>query len=215
MNLLQKSAFRLQFITHHNEKYDYLQSADLALRGGCRWIQLRMKEADLSEIEKVALQLKPMCDAHNAVFLIDDHVELCKKIGADGVHLGKMDMSPAEARSILGDEFLIGGTCNTFEDILSVKDSVDYIGCGPFRFTETKKKLSPVLGIEGYQSIVCECSHTQIDIPMVAIGGITLQDIPEILGTGMNGIAVSGAILNAQDPVKETNRFIHKIEKEF
>lgn len=215
MNILQKNAFRLQFITHQNNQYNYLQGAELALKGGCKWIQLRMKEASLEEIESVALQLKPMCEAYMAVMLIDDHVELCKKVGADGVHLGKSDMAPQEARAILGEGFIIGGTCNTFEDIRAIHEHVDYIGCGPFRFTETKKKLAPVLGVEGYQSIVCECSHAQIDTPLVAIGGITIQDIPDIMDAGMNGIAISGAILNAKDPAKETDRFLHKIEKFF
>lgn len=215
MNILQKNAFKLQFITHTNDRYDYLQSAELALNGGCRWIQLRMKEAAIEEVERVALQLIPLCKEKNAVFILDDHVELCKKVGADGVHLGKLDMDPAEARKILGDDFIIGGTCNTFEDIEKVAPYVDYIGCGPFRFTQTKKKLAPVLGIEGYQSIICDCIENNITVPIVAIGGITLNDVPEIIESGLNGIAISGAILNAEDPIKETDRFLHKIEKKW
>ncbi len=215
MNILQKNAFKLQFITHTNDRYDYLKSAELALNGGCRWIQLRMKEAAIEEVERVALQLIPLCKEKNAVFILDDHVELCKKVGADGVHLGKLDMDPAEARKILGDDFIIGGTCNTFEDIEKVAPYVDYIGCGPFRFTQTKKKLAPVLGIEGYQSIICDCIENNITVPIVAIGGITLNDVPEIIESGLNGIAISGAILNAEDPIKETDRFLHKIEKKW
>ena len=78
----------LQFITHYTERYTYLDSAQMALEGGCQWIQLRMKECPLDEIEKTAIKIKEMCLAHNAVFIIDDHVELAKSIGADGVHLG-------------------------------------------------------------------------------------------------------------------------------
>ena len=99
----------LQFITHHTEKYSYLDSARMALEGGCKWIQLRMKEAPLEEVEAVALQLKPMCKEHDAILILDDHVELAQKLEVDGVHLGKTDMPVAEARQLLGEAFIIGG----------------------------------------------------------------------------------------------------------
>ncbi len=200
------NSFPFQFITHYNDKYNYFQSAELALKGGCKWIQLRMKEASLEEIEVMALRIKPLCKEYNAIFLIDDHVEICKKVNADGVHLGKNDMNPAEARKILGNQFIIGGTCNTYDDILSIKDSVDYIGCGPFRFTTTKKNLSPTLGLDGYRNIVWNCRSNGINIPIVAIGGITVNDIADILQSGPNGIALSSTILNAEDPIKETEK---------
>lgn len=203
--------FALQFITHSNDRYNYLQSAELALEGGCKWIQLRMKDVPVEEIKPIALKIKTLCKEHNAIFLIDDHVELCKKVGADGVHLGKNDMNPAEARKILGVDFIIGGTCNTYEDILKIKDDVDYIGCGPFRFTTTKKNLAPVLGLDGYKEIVWNCRSNNINIPIVAIGGITAEDIPDILNAGPNGIALSGTILNSPDPVSETENIVRII----
>ena len=208
---LWKNNFPLQFITHRNEKYDYLQSAQLALEGGCKWIQLRMKDASPEEIESMALRVKSLCQKYNATFIIDDHVEICKKIKADGVHLGKSDMPPAEARKILGNQFIIGGTCNTYEDILTVKDSVDYIGCGPFRFTATKKNLAPILGLDGYRNIVWNCRSNGINLPIAAIGGITVDDITDILNAGANGIALSGTILNAENPVAETGRVVGTI----
>ncbi|MEG1562390.1 MAG: thiamine phosphate synthase [Bacteroides sp.] len=200
----------LQFITHHTEKYTYLDSARMALEGGCRWIQLRMKEASLEEIETVALQLKPLCKAHGALLLLDDHVELARKLKVDGVHLGKSDCPVAQARKILGEAFIIGGTANTFEDVLLHNSAgADYVGVGPFRFTATKTKLSPVLGLEGYTSIVAQMKAAAIQLPVVAIGGITYEDIPAILQTGVSGIALSGAILSAPQPIEETKRIIH------
>ena len=89
---------RLQFITHFTEKYSYVDSARIALEGGCRWIQLRMKDADASTLEETALIVQKMCKDYGATFIIDDHVSLVKKIMADGVHLGKNDMPIAEAR---------------------------------------------------------------------------------------------------------------------
>ncbi len=193
---------KLQFITHFTERYDYLDAARMALEGGCRWIQLRMKDAPLDEVEAMALPVQTLCRRYGAIFVIDDHVELVKKIGADGVHLGKNDMPVDEARQILGSDFIIGGTANTFDDIRRLHQAgADYIGCGPFRFTETKKNLSPVLGLQGYRDIVRQMRQNGIDLPIVAIGGITLPDIPEILGTGVTGIALSGMILHAPDPV--------------
>ena len=209
MNL---DAFRFQFITHKTERYSYLQSAEMALQGGCKWIQLRMKDAPIEEVEAVAWQVKELCKQYQAVFLIDDHVELCKKVAADGVHLGKDDMHPQQAREILGNNFIIGNTCNTFEDIfLQSKLPIDYIGLGPFRFTSTKKKLAPVLGLEGYSMIMENCRKNGIDIPIVAIGGITKDDIISILQTGVHGVALSGAVLQADNPIEETEMIMKKV----
>lgn len=199
----------LQFITHFTEKFSYSDSARMALEGGCRWIQLRMKEASAEDLEKEALYIQNLCRQYNATFIIDDHVELVKKIHADGVHLGKKDMPVAEARHILGKDFIIGGTANTFEDVEAhYKAGADYIGCGPFRFTTTKKNLSPILGLDGYRSIVSRMKDNGIRIPIVAIGGITYDDIPSIMETGITGIALSGTILRADDPVAETRRIM-------
>ena len=188
----------LQFITHQTERYSYLESARMALEGGCKWIQLRMKDAPLEEVEAVALQLKPLCKEHEAILILDDHVEL-----------GKKDMPIDQARQILGEAFIIGGTANTFEDVVQhYRAGADYLGIGPFRFTTTKKNLSPVLGLEGYSSILSQMKEANIEIPVVAIGGITFEDIPAILHTGVNGIALSGTILGADNPVEETRRII-------
>ncbi len=200
--------FPFQFITHQTEKYSYFQSAQMALEGGCKWIQLRMKDAPEEEVGAMALRVKSLCMEYGATFIIDDHVGICRKVEAHGVHLGKNDMPPAEARKILGTQFIIGGTCNTYEDILAIKDDVDYIGCGPFRFTTTKKNLAPVLGLDGYRDIVWNCRSNGINLPIVAIGGIAAEDIPDILNAGANGIALSGTVLNAKNPVEETKRII-------
>ncbi len=199
----------LLFITHQTDKYSYIQSVEIALAGGCKQIQLRMKDASPAEVEETGLIIKKMCDENGADLYIDDHVSVCKNIGATGVHLGKMDMSPAEARHILGNDFIIGGTANTFKDIKRLYEAgVDYIGLGPFRFTTTKKNLSPVLGLDGYQRIINQCKEAHIHLPVLAIGGITVSDIPEIMETGVSGIALSSTILQAEDPVEETKKIM-------
>lgn len=202
----------LQFITHYTDTIGYLDSVKIALEGGCRWVQLRMKNASVDEIRPIALQTQTLCKATGATFVIDDHVELVKEIGADGVHLGKNDMPIDEARNILGEKFIIGGTANTFEDVvMHYKNSANYIGCGPFRFTTTKEKLSPVLGLEGYRGIVKQMRENDINIPIVAIGGINAEDIPAIMETGITGIALSGTVLRAENPVEEMKKLIKMI----
>ena len=199
----------VQFITHTTATIGYEDSAMLALRGGCKWIQLRMKGATDDEVRPIALQVKEWCREQQATFLIDDRVALVKELQIDGVHLGKNDMPIAEARKILGDGFIIGGTANTFEDVKAHYEAgADYIGCGPFRFTTTKEKLSPILGLEGYKDIIQKMKEESIDIPLVAIGGITKEDIPEIMKTGVNGIALSGCILHAVNPAEETREIL-------
>lgn len=203
----------IQFITHYTDSISYLDSVRIALNGGCKWVQLRMKNASVDEIRPVALEAQSLCKAAGATFIIDDHVALVKEIGADGVHLGKNDMPIDEARKILGDNFIIGGTANTFEDVeMHWKNSANYIGCGPFRFTTTKEKLSPVLGLEGYCKIVQQMKEAGIDLPIVAIGGITAEDVPEIMKTGVTGIALSGTVLRAEDPVNEMKRLLEIVK---
>ena len=200
----------VQFITHYTERHSYLDSARMALEGGCRWIQLRMKESPTAEVEAVAREVQRLCKEHEAIFIIDDHVDLAKKLEADGVHLGKNDMPVAEARRTLGEGFLIGGTANTFEDIQAhCRNGADYIGCGPFRHTTTKKNLSPILGLEGYAGIIRRMEEEGISLPVVAIGGITAEDIPAIMRTGVDGIALSGTVLRAENPAEEMRRIIN------
>ena len=131
------------------------------------------------------------------------------------MHLGKNDMPIREARQLLGPDFIIGGTANTFADVvLHYESTADYIGCGPFRFTTTKQKLAPVLGLDGYRSIVSQMREANINIPIVAIGGITEADIPDILATGITGIALSGTVLRADDPAQKMKNIIKIINHE-
>ena len=199
----------VQFITHYTDRYSYLDSVRIALEGGCRWIQLRMKEASIEEILPIAQEAMSLCRMYDATFIIDDFVELAKQIGADGVHLGKNDMPIAEARKILGKDFIIGGTANTFEDVQMLHQAgADYIGCGPFRFTTTKKNLSPIIGLEGYQQIISLMKENNISLPLIAIGGITKEDLPSLMQTGISGVALSGSILRAENPIEEMKEII-------
>lgn len=203
----------LLFISHQTLKYSTLESIEIVLKGGCKHIQLRMKEATTKDILLTGQKALHLCKQYKAKLYIDDHIEVCKTLQADGVHLGKNDSPPSEARRILGDTYCIGGTANTWDDILYLKkEGVDYIGLGPYNFTTTKKGLSAILGIKGYQELLSLSHKNHLDIPILAIGGITSEDIPLLLKTGVSGIALSSTILNAEHPIEETKKIIEIIQ---
>jgi len=202
---------KLQYITHTSPSLDHCELAQKACKGGIKWVQLRVKDQVTEEWLDTAKRAKKICEEHGAALIINDNVEIAKLVGADGVHLGKDDMSPVEARQILGENCIIGGTANTFEDVQNaVSKGVDYVGLGPFRFTITKEKLSPKLALEGYQKIVEACQKHDIEIPLVAIGGIRVEDVEEILKTGVHGVAV-GTAIGFGDPTDNAQKFVEAI----
>lgn len=193
---------RLQFLTNATERYDELDEVAMALDGGCRWIQLRMKDADDDKVIAVGRAAACLCHARGAVLIIDDRVALCHAIGADGVHLGRHDMPVDEARRLLGAGAIIGATVNTPDDLRrAAAAGADYAGCGPFRFTTTKARLAPILGLEGYERLVKVRDGLGRPLPLVAIGGITIADVPSLMSTGVDGVAISGCVVRAAEPV--------------
>lgn len=199
----------IQFITNYHDNISLTEQTEYVLEAGCRWVQLRLKGADDAEIYMVGKALRALCDQYEATLILDDVVRMVPVIGADGVHLGKQDMPVDEARKLLGPDKIIGGTANTFEDVERLaKQGANYIGCGPFRFTTTKKNLSPLLGLEGYAAILEQMQQKQIDLPLIAIGGITVEDVPDLVALGVSGIAISGAILEAKKPEVMMRKFI-------
>ena len=181
-----------------------------------------MKDTPEDEVRAAAVKALLMCRQYGAVLILDDRVELVRETGADGVHLGLTDMPVAEARRILPrGQYIIGGTANTLEDIrMHAASGADYIGCGPFRFTTTKDpaRLAPTLGLEGYRSLMDGMRREGLALPVVGIGGVTAEDmvvgiggvtaedIPALAEAGLSGIALSGSILRAEDPVAEMRR---------
>jgi thiamine-phosphate pyrophosphorylase len=194
---------RLQYISQGNTIETQLHNIRQALEHGCQWIQMRFKNATSEDTFTLAEAVKILCDEYSATFIINDNVPLALEIDADGVHLGLSDMKIANARAILGNQKIIGGTANTFEDIQKhINQGADYIGLGPFRFTKTKEKLSPILGLEGYQNILSQLQEQQIKTPIYAIGGILTDDVESIIKTGIHGIAVSGLITESDSKTK-------------
>ena len=199
----------LQFITNTNSKTPVTDQIFAVIEGGCRWVQIRMKDASDDEIKKVVDAVKPKCIETSTFLLLNDRVELAKELNVGGVHLGKEDMPVSKARMILGPAAVIGVSANTYADIAAVSNlDIDYYGIGPYTETHTKEKLAPILGLKGIREICYEMEQNNILIPHVAVGGIQIDDVLPLLEAGVNGIAVSGAIANSEDIVKTTRTFI-------
>ncbi len=203
---------KLQYISQGKTIEEQLYYIHHALDAGCDWIQMRFKNQTAKDTFALAEAVKFLCEEYLANFIVNDNLYLAQQIAADGVHLGLTDMNIAEARAILGNTKIIGGTANTFEDIQNhAKNGCDYIGLGPFRFTATKEKLSPILGLSGYYSILQKMKNSKIDIPVYAIGGIAINDIYPLMETGIHGIAVSGMITKSDQKEKLIQQLNEKL----
>lgn len=191
---------RLHYISQGDTALKQEQNIRKVLDNGADWVQLRWKKASQKELLQLSEKIKTMCESYQATFIINDHLQVAKAIDADGVHLGLNDESIEEARAILGAQKIIGGTANTLENVLQrITEGCDYIGLGPYRFTTTKEKLSPILGLEGYLAILQSLNEKNIEFPpIIAIGGIEFNDIKSIKQSGIYGVALSGLL--TQDP---------------
>ena len=202
---------KFHFITQDLPDFSHSQLAEFACKGGADWIQLRVKNKSFDEWKKISEETKAICKKYGAKIIINDNVQIAKEISADGVHLGKEDMNPKEARKILGNNFIIGGSTNNMEDVRwQMENGCDYIGVGPFRFTSTREKLNPILGLEGIKKITQEFGNS---IPMISIGGIKLEDIEPLMQTGIHGVAVSSAINLSENKIEATKNFRHELHK--
>ncbi len=202
---------RFHYLTQDMPTKTHEEQALMACRSGVKWIQLRMKNKDDLEKRAVAKKVKQICSDYNTSLIINDYVSLAKEMDADGVHLGKYDMSPQKARAVLGKNKIIGGTANTFSDILNLHDNVDYLGVGPFKFTTTKQNLSPILGTCGYIDIKEAADIKGVTTPIIAIGGIEVEDIGNIMATGIYGVAISSAVNKAENPSKVIESIINQL----
>ncbi|NMM47729.1 thiamine phosphate synthase [Marinigracilibium pacificum] len=183
---------KLHYISQGKTAAEHLENIRKACAEGIELVQLRLKNYDETTILNVARIAREITSSYQTKLIINDYFKVAATIKADGVHLGKTDTCPDIAREYLEDWQIIGGTANTLDDCNSlINKKINYIGLGPFQFTTTKDNLSPVLGSQGYRVI---CQSLNSPIPIIAIGGITLNDVPSILETGVYGIAVSGEI---------------------
>lgn len=190
---------KVQYISQGQTKQEQLNNIQSVLDAGCTWVQLRFKKAGEKEFLQTAEAVRKITGDYKSVFIINDDPFAAREIDAHGVHLGLTDMPVEEARKIIPGK-IIGGTANTAEDVLKrAEEKCDYVGLGPFRFTTTKEKLSPIIGIDGYKGIMSALAEKNISIPVYAIGGIEEKDMGSLMHTGIYGIAVSGLLTKSKN----------------
>lgn len=198
---------KIQYISQGNSIKEQLVTIKRVLDSGCNWVQLRYKNATEAEVLQLAEIIKKTTDGYACKLIVNDYPLVAKAVDADGIHLGLDDMPIEKAREILGTNKIYGGTANSFADVLQRhSEQCDYIGLGPYRYTTTKQKLSPILGLQGYRHILSQLEELEISIPIYAIGGIETEDIANILEAGVYGIALSGLITRHPDPQQLFNQ---------
>lgn len=211
---MQQFTDRLYYLTQDLEDCSHLQQISIAVGEGVHWIQLRSKRLPESALAATISSALRLMEGTTSRLIINDHVELAGEYGAHGVHLGLKDMPIGRAREILGPEAIIGGTANTPGDIRQrLEEGADYIGLGPYRFTATKEKLSPVLGIGGIRSIAAGLDRENRAVPIFAIGGIRLVDVRHLLDAGLYGVAVASAVNRSDKPAEALRQFNGLIAK--
>jgi thiamine-phosphate pyrophosphorylase len=177
-----------------------------ALQGGASVIQLRDKEAKDDDLVRQVLALLKITRAARVPLIINDRIEVALRSGADGVHLGQTDAGLGEARSCLGEKAIIGRSTHSPEQaLLAQREGFDYIGVGPVFGTPTKPDVKPV-GLD-----LVRFASQNIHIPFVAIGGIDLTNIADVLAAGARTVAVVRAVMRAADPEWAAERLVEKI----
>jgi len=197
---MKKYIEKLHFITHDINQHSHVQQAQIACEAGAKWIQYRcLSKADdelLADINAIAA----ICDDWGATLIVTNHIHLKGKADIQGFHIEDMDADFIALRKQIGEEYTLGGSSNTVENLIRLAhEGADYAGFGPFKITTTKPNNSPLLGIEGYAKAVSQLQQTDIMLPILAVGGVSLADIPRLMATGIYGIAASSAINQAED----------------
>ena len=204
------TALRLCLVTHLKEKsFDTYRPLLLqAIRGGITAVQLREKTTDLSALLLLARQLKATLDPFGIPLIINDHVDIAKEIDAAGVHLGQSDLHPGKARALLGPQKIIGLSIETLDELqlANTLTCIDYVGASAVFPSKTKPHCKTIWGLHGLQHLANHTHH-----PIVAIGGIAVENIKQIIEHGAYGAAVIGAIHDAPDPRRTTEHLITTI----
>ncbi len=194
---MDKNILRLYAVTDRrwlSAETPLWEAVEQAIEGGVTCVQLREKDMNREETKAEALEVQEICERFGIPFLVNDDVRLAQEIAADGIHLGQGDMPCALAREVLGPEKIIGVTAKTVEQARKAEaDGADYLGCGAVFSTGTKADTAP-MSLDTLKAIT-----EAVSIPVIAIGGITAENIRELQGTGIAGAAVVSALFAAED----------------
>lgn len=210
---MRKYISRFHYLTQDLPNRSHAEQVQIACEAGANWIQYRCLSKPDDEMIPEIHHVAAICDDWGATLILTDHYHLLDQVDAQGVHLEDMQADFLAIRQIITDEKTLGASANSFADIqrIALSGVVDYAGCGPFGITQTKPNDYPLLGVEGYRQIVDKMEEFQIDLPLLAVGGVTLEDIDALLRSGIYGIAVSAAVNKAEDPAKAFREIYKKI----
>lgn len=206
---MKKFIEKFHFITHDIDQYTHIEQAQIACEAGAKWIQYRCLTKNDEELLKDINAIAEICDDWGATLIVTDHIHLNGQADIQGFHIEDMDADFITIRSQLGEALTIGGSANTLEGLLRLaQEGVDYAGLGPFHNTTTKPNNLPLMGVAGYKQVM---QKLDIDFPVLAVGGITLEDIGKLMQTGIFGIAASSAINQAENMREAYLAFYDKI----
>lgn len=209
---MKKFIEKLQFITHDIDALTHVEQSQLACEAGAKWVQYRCLTKNEVELLRDVNQIAGICDDWGATLIVTDHVNLKGKADIQGFHIEDMNANFIELRKELGEEYTIGGSANTIEGLVRLyKEGVDYAGFGPFQHTTTKPNNAAWIGIEGYKKAISVLKNLDLDLPVLAVGGVTLADVEALMQTGIYGIAASAAINQSEDLRESYRAFYDKV----
>jgi thiamine-phosphate pyrophosphorylase len=210
---MKKYISKFHYLTQDLPHRTHIEQTEIACKAGANWIQYRCFSKDDEDLIQEINQVASICDDWGATLILTDHYHLLDQVDAQGVHIEDMHANFEAIRAIISDEKTLGASANTLTDIQRIDASgvVDYAGCGPFSVTKTKPNDYPLLGIEGYKKIADNIVELGINLPLIAVGGINLEDTEALLNTGIYGIAVSAAVNSSDSPEKMIREFYKKI----
>jgi thiamine-phosphate pyrophosphorylase len=197
---MKKFIEKLQFITHDLDHLSHVEQAGIVCQAGGKWIQYRCLTKNDEELLEDINQIAEICDDWGATLIVTDHIHLNGKADIQGFHIEDMNANFLSIRASLGEAVTIGGSSNTLEGLLRLaKEGVDYAGLGPFAHTDTKPNDFPLLGVAGYEKAMLKLKESEIELPIIAVGGVGVNDVEALMQTGIFGVAVSAAINRAAD----------------
>ena len=206
---MNREAFRLYLVTnrYQDSLESFLEKVETACRSGVTIIQLREKNLTTNQYYHLAKQVKEITDAYQVSLIIDDRLDICLAVDAAGLHIGDDELPVSVARKVLGPDKILGVTAKTVERALEAETSgADYLGTGAI-FPTTTKENAPITLISTLKTI-CQ----MVAIPVVAIGGLTSENIDQLAATGIAGVAVVRDLMQAEDIEAKTQAFLTKLD---
>ena len=209
---MKKYIEKLHFITHDSARYSHVEQAELACEAGAKWIQYRCLTKNDRELVKEITAIAEICDNWGATLIVANHSHLKDEADIQGFHIENMAADFRSIRAEIGENLTLGGSANTVENLIRLaNEGADYAGFGPLHTSTTKPNSYPLLTISAYAVAIKQFEKAGINLPILAVGGVKIEDVNELMSTGIHGIAVSSALLNATDLVDAYKEFYQAI----